>query len=942
MKAIALKRNLVIGLIVLFVGAFGVPSANSTDLNQGLVAYWNFNEGYGTTVHDATPNHHDGTIDGATWTTNGASGNALQFDGINDKVIVPDDNAWAFGSNDFTIVLWQNFDHPGGGSIYNLPNTFIANDEGNGSVNKWAFAQGGGYLCFHINAQSYPNNLYFPLVPFTPVVGQWYQFAVTRSGNTYTIYVNDGVGVSTVETHAVPNANAPLTIGWAEGSGTYASGRLDEIRIYSRALSEAEIQYLYNNPGGPNQPPTAVIDRIIPQNNEQGVGYLFEGHGTDQDGTIAGYNWRSDQDGQLSTEQSFTTTSLSVNTHRIYFKVQDDDGAWSDEDSTQYPGTDLRVYPSGTLDKHWEFPPEPYLWMGRENVFTFHALNQRPVYADYFDVLCGLNYTLQTSVPGFENTAWLHPEPWYPGADHYYPWGDTVLQQLAGGNSCKLHFKIKTHWDWIPPWNLLRIIDFILAFLPGVGSHCAELSNLENVAEAWTMAGNIVDVKNAADQMEETSHIGLHFHAEVDYTGVANSVMENPHSTEYVVPMDKLALWIDNVIVGVGAGWVTIVPLPFGLNYIIQAGMLIANEFVYVAAHDPDSSYTELVSPQFYFPPQLDSIPNGAARAAAYDVFRGVAYAEALKNSFAKYQGALVDANEEWAAKQLSSVALYSHLTSQTLRFLPSFLDTLIVQPTQGQIDSMKNSFATEGLPDLEESILAQYGCTQGAMDSMAAQYVALPNDYYMQAHQLPGLFQHAIGYLDSLSNYFPELPGNAKIADLGVDPDTIHLNNPPAILNCWVEFPKDSNITSYQIISAVLNDTIQASYISPTPGDYDNDGIPDIAMQFSTTMLIPMLQPGQRLLSVSGNLVLPSADTVLYSGSALLTIPFIRGDANRDGVVDISDVVYLLNYLFIHGPAPVPTLDAGDANCDRVVDASDLVYLLNYLFVNGPAPSCK
>jgi hypothetical protein len=66
----------------------------------------------------------------------------------------------------------------------------------------------------------------------------------------------------------------------------------------------------------------------------------------------------------------------------------------------------------------------------------------------------------------------------------------------------------------------------------------------------------------------------------------------------------------------------------------------------------------------------------------------------------------------------------------------------------------------------------------------------------------------------------------------------------------------------------------------------------------------------------------------------------FMLGDANGDGVIDISDVVYLLNYLFINGPAPVP-LAAGDATCDGVVDASDLVYLLNYLFAHGPAPEC-
>jgi PKD repeat protein len=66
----------------------------------------------------------------------------------------------------------------------------------------------------------------------------------------------------------------------------------------------------------------------------------------------------------------------------------------------------------------------------------------------------------------------------------------------------------------------------------------------------------------------------------------------------------------------------------------------------------------------------------------------------------------------------------------------------------------------------------------------------------------------------------------------------------------------------------------------------------------------------------------------------------FIRGDVNDDGVIDISDIVYLLNYLFINGPAPDP-LWLGDATCEGVIDASDLVYLLNYLFAHGPAP-CK
>jgi hypothetical protein len=63
-------------------------------------------------------------------------------------------------------------------------------------------------------------------------------------------------------------------------------------------------------------------------------------------------------------------------------------------------------------------------------------------------------------------------------------------------------------------------------------------------------------------------------------------------------------------------------------------------------------------------------------------------------------------------------------------------------------------------------------------------------------------------------------------------------------------------------------------------------------------------------------------------------------GDANADGLVDVGDVVYLLNYLFKNGPVPTPLL-AGDTNCDGNVDVGDVVYLINYLFKGGPLPSC-
>lgn len=63
-----------------------------------------------------------------------------------------------------------------------------------------------------------------------------------------------------------------------------------------------------------------------------------------------------------------------------------------------------------------------------------------------------------------------------------------------------------------------------------------------------------------------------------------------------------------------------------------------------------------------------------------------------------------------------------------------------------------------------------------------------------------------------------------------------------------------------------------------------------------------------------------------------------IIGDANGDGVINSADVSYLINYLFVNGPAPQPP-QAGDANCDGAVNSADVAYLINYLFVAGPPP---
>ncbi len=65
-----------------------------------------------------------------------------------------------------------------------------------------------------------------------------------------------------------------------------------------------------------------------------------------------------------------------------------------------------------------------------------------------------------------------------------------------------------------------------------------------------------------------------------------------------------------------------------------------------------------------------------------------------------------------------------------------------------------------------------------------------------------------------------------------------------------------------------------------------------------------------------------------------------VRGDCNRNGVVDVGDVVYLTNYAYKDGPLPDPKA-AGDVNCDGLINVGDIIYLLNYLYRGGPAPTC-
>jgi hypothetical protein len=63
-----------------------------------------------------------------------------------------------------------------------------------------------------------------------------------------------------------------------------------------------------------------------------------------------------------------------------------------------------------------------------------------------------------------------------------------------------------------------------------------------------------------------------------------------------------------------------------------------------------------------------------------------------------------------------------------------------------------------------------------------------------------------------------------------------------------------------------------------------------------------------------------------------------VEGDIDNDGNVDISDLVYLVDYMFLGGPLPL-SMNSGDVDASCRIDVGDLVYMAEYFFLGGPAP---
>jgi uncharacterized repeat protein (TIGR01451 family) len=205
----------------------------------GLVAAYSFNEGSGTSVADASGQGNAGTVASGTWTSQGKFGSALTFNGTSTRVTVPDSNS--LDLTDMTLEAWV-YPTAGGGwrdVVYKGPNDnyYLESSSDAGPP-----ATGGVFASPLYGGSALALNT-------------WTHLAATYDRQTVRLYVNGTQVGSRAETGPLLASNGVLTIGSDPTYGQWFAGRIDEVRVYNAALTQAQIQADMATPIGGGPPP---------------------------------------------------------------------------------------------------------------------------------------------------------------------------------------------------------------------------------------------------------------------------------------------------------------------------------------------------------------------------------------------------------------------------------------------------------------------------------------------------------------------------------------------------------------------------------------------------------------------------------------------------------------------------------------------------------------
>ena len=213
--------------------AVAVTVSNATPPpSPGLVAAYGFEETSGPAVTDSSGLNNAGTIiNNAARTAAGKIGRAIDFDGVNDYVSVADANSLDLTTG-MTLEAWVQLD----------------------TVSPWRtaiFKEKPGSVVYDLYATNASNSpqgearfgsaMVQTPAPPALTAGVWTHLAVTYDGAALRVYRNGTQAASIARTGAIQTSTGALRIGGNLIWGEYLDGRIDEVRIYNRALSAGEI-----------------------------------------------------------------------------------------------------------------------------------------------------------------------------------------------------------------------------------------------------------------------------------------------------------------------------------------------------------------------------------------------------------------------------------------------------------------------------------------------------------------------------------------------------------------------------------------------------------------------------------------------------------------------------------------------------------------------------
>jgi hypothetical protein len=211
--------------------------ANS--LSNGLVGYWKFDEGDGTTAEDTSGKGNDGVLQnfGSGDWVDGIIGTALDFDNVDNYVRIADDPS--LNPEVITVAAWINT------SAIGTIDQIITKDDGSAG-RMWQFRKASNDTVQFI---VFNETTFGQLISASTITdGDWHHVAGTWDGSTMGIFV-DGNNEGSVGFSGAfrKNQTNDVLIGRAEtASPAYFDGVIDEVRIYDRVLKDNEIADLAN------------------------------------------------------------------------------------------------------------------------------------------------------------------------------------------------------------------------------------------------------------------------------------------------------------------------------------------------------------------------------------------------------------------------------------------------------------------------------------------------------------------------------------------------------------------------------------------------------------------------------------------------------------------------------------------------------------------------